>query len=221
MPKVLYCKTSFAAANPSAASSSEATKPPSISNVARLEQRLGRQLLHRGLQEFYRITMPFEDLSATVSLTPEGKPYLPDYPSIQFSISHAGGIICCAFHDQPIGIDTELPGYFPKVLVNKMLTAEEKSLLQREAKTDPLRNEWFYRLYTLKEAYVKMSGTGLDTDLQAFSFAFESDPETGFLLPRCSDPSVQCFQTTLPEGHLLSLCYQGLESPVSVTAVTG
>ena len=221
MPKILYCETESSAAKIShAAETPETVKPPSVSDITRLEHRLGNQLLHRGLREFYGLTMPFEDLSAAVSLTAEGKPYLPDYPDIHFSISHAGGIVCCVFHERPVGIDTELPGYFPEILISRMFTEEEKSLLQQEAKTDSLRQEWFYRLYTLKEAYVKMTGTGLDTDLQAFSFSFEPGPGTGLLLPFCSDPSVQCFQTMLPGGHLLSLCYRGTKSPVIIEAVT-
>lgn len=36
-----------------------------------------------------------------------GKPYFPDYPAIQFNLSHTDGAVVCAVHDRPVGVDLE------------------------------------------------------------------------------------------------------------------
>lgn len=212
MPHILYCKTEDAAAK-----DGQSLKDLRISELSRLEHRLGRELLSFGLKELYGLSLSVPELSRALSVTPDGKPYLPGHPEVHFSISHSDGIVCCAFHETEIGVDTEFPHHFSEVLIRRMLTEEEKSLLQREAETESLRQEWFYRLFTLKEAYVKMTGSGLDTDLRAFSFDFVR--ENGQLCPRCSIGNICCFQTVLPEGNLLSLCYPAPERTVTVRLV--
>lgn len=36
-----------------------------------------------------------------------GKPYFPDYPAIQFNLSHTDGAVVCALHATPVGVDLE------------------------------------------------------------------------------------------------------------------
>jgi hypothetical protein len=101
------------------------------------------------------------------------------------------------------------------VLINRILTDSEKNILISRSGTEPLRQEWFYRFWTLKEAYVKKTGIGVDTDLKAFSFSFDhafnrdsdqADDLSGFMPVICSDDEVSCFQTMLESGHIISLC---------------
>lgn len=74
----------------------------------------------------------------------------------------------------PIGIDAEFPGYYPDVLVDRALSESEKDFLQSHNADLSENREWFYRLWTLKEAYVKKYGIGVDTDLTDFSFTFSN-----------------------------------------------
>ena len=176
-----------------------------IPDVAAQEHRLGRRLLRLGLRELCRLAFREEELETLLRTDGNGKPYLSGHPEIFFNITHCSGLAACAFDVSPVGLDAELPGYFPEVLVGRALSEAEKSFLQRAGSTLSLRQEWFYRLWTLKEAYVKKSGCGVDTDLTKFSFFFDGSGEAPRV--RCTDPRVSCFQEKLAGGQILSLCF--------------
>ena len=42
-----------------------------------------------------------------IAIAEGGKPYFPDYPHIQFNLSHTDGAVVCALSDTPVGIDLE------------------------------------------------------------------------------------------------------------------
>ena len=177
--------------------------------ISRLEHELGRALLIKGLDDLYGLKYSAEDEATLISAGPSGKPYLHDHPDIFFNITHASGLVACAFHSDPVGIDVELPGYFPEVLIGRALTESEKAILLSCSHDERLRQECFWRLWTLKEAYVKRSGVGVDSDLNAFSFSFDPSivPETTSPVEiGCSDTEVSCSQMFLKSGHIISLC---------------
>ena len=181
----------------------------SVREISRLEHELGRALLFKGLSELYDISCAEGINDSLVSAGPDGKPFLTDHPEIFFNITHAAGLVACAFHSGQIGIDAELRGYFPEVLIGRALAESEEQLLLSYSSDESMRQECFWRLWTLKEAYVKKSGIGVDTDLKAFSFSFEDRMRydgSGLLCVRCSDPSVSCFQFGTESGHIISLC---------------
>lgn len=81
-----------------------------------------------------------------------GKPWFPDFPDRQFSLSHTAGLCLCALSGAgEVGVDIEtvrprrnsLPRY---VLSGGELTAFDGTW------------EDFYRIWTLKEAFVKLRG---------------------------------------------------------------
>jgi phosphopantetheinyl transferase len=194
----------------------------SIADISQQEHLLGRQLLLRGLNDLLsslssdsQVYPSAHAVLPAIALTATGKPYLPDFPNVHFNITHCDGLVACAFDHHEIGLDAELPGYFPEVLIGRALSDKEKHCLITAGSDECLRQERFYRFWTLKEAYVKKSGIGVDTDLKAFSFSPEAvaeasalsrkTTETIFRIP-CSDPSVLCYQTRLPYGQILSCC---------------
>ena len=88
-----------------------------------------------------------------------GAPYLQDGPC--FSISHCKQGIAVAVSDLPIGIDIEGLRTVDEALVRKTMNQEEQSQI---AKSQNPEVE-FIRLWTRKEAYVKMLGTGIISDM--------------------------------------------------------
>lgn len=190
----------------------------SIPAVSAQEHSLGRKLLIKGLEELYHLKLPFEGIDSFLRIAPDGKPCLAGHPDICFNISHCDGLAACAFHDRPVGIDAEMPGYFPEILINRALSEQEKDFLRTAGTTLPLKQEWFYRLWTLKEAYVKKSGIGVDTDLTDFSFTFSE--QAGNPHAVCSDPLISCYQVKLAHGQILSLCYEDSGDEIVLTKLS-
>ncbi len=189
------------------------TPSSSISDTVKQEHFLGRALLIKGLSELFHLTLTHSDLDIALTYDNNGKPHLTQYPNINFNITHCENLVACAFHNNSIGIDAELPAYFPKVLIDRALSEKEKCFLLSKSTTTE-RQEWFYRLWTLKEAYVKKSGIGVDTNLKDFSFSFDVDKKT--IAATCSDSSITCYQTKLSHGHILSACYENTSEPTKL-----
>ncbi len=80
-----------------------------------------------------------------------GKPYLEGGPF--FSISHCKEGIAVAIDDQPVGIDIEAIRNVDQDLILRTMNEEE----QRQIHS----NRDFTRLWTQKEAILKMEGTGI------------------------------------------------------------
>lgn len=177
------------------------------------EHMLGRKLLFKGLKKLYGISVSEGTAESLLAFTDSGKPYLPGYPGIHFNITHTAGLAACAFYHDELGIDAEAIGYFPETLIQTALDESEKDYVIRAGEDKPLREERFWRLWTLKEAYGKMMGTGADRNLKAPFFVISENFKTpdyseGQDNPRitCSEPGICCSQFLLESRFVLSIC---------------
>ena len=88
-----------------------------------------------------------------------GAPYLEKGP--YFSISHCKQGIAVAVSETPIGIDIEAIRPFNEGLMRKTMNSEEQTYILSSLNPEIE----FIRLWTQKEAYVKMQGTGIIADM--------------------------------------------------------
>lgn len=95
-----------------------------------------------------------------------GKPYLKDRKDIHFSLSHSGAWAVCAVSDENVGVDVELPRCNMAVAKRFFRPEELEGLddLDRYHQSDALN-----RLWTAKEAFLKMLGKGLTLPLDSFT----------------------------------------------------
>lgn len=106
-----------------------------------------------------------------------GKPYLWDSPNVHFNISHSGQYVACAVADRPVGIDVQVIGaYWPEVAVR---VCSEEELSRIRTSDDPAAE--FTKLWTRKEAYLKMLGRGIAGGLKGLPTEDETQIKT-FLL---------------------------------------
>lgn len=95
---------------------------------------------------------------------------------LHFSLSHTRGLVACAVgRPCPVGIDVEAwrePA--PIELAARYFAPAEARLVAERAPAE--RSAAFYRLWTLKESYLKATGQGFAVPLE--SFAFSLDPVT-------------------------------------------
>ncbi len=99
-----------------------------------------------------------------------GKPYLPG-EDIYFNLSHAGTWAICAVSGAPVGCDIEQLGAYRYGVAQRFFHAEETRLLEAAADEES-RRDLFFRLWTLKESYVKAVGRGIAMGLSSFCVSF-------------------------------------------------
>jgi 4'-phosphopantetheinyl transferase len=92
-----------------------------------------------------------------------GKPFLQNN-IIHFNISHSEEWVICAISDSPIGIDIE------KIVpinteIGKRFFSKKEYLELFKKKDEKEKLEYFYRIWTLKESFIKAEGLGLVTHL--------------------------------------------------------
>ncbi len=91
-----------------------------------------------------------------------GKPYLKRAPHVHFNISHSGKVAMCALHSAPVGADVELIKTIDDNAAVLSLSDEELKAVQAAVDKD----SFFYKIWTMKEAYVKFCGRGLGGGLK-------------------------------------------------------
>ena len=116
-----------------------------------------------------------------IGRTPEGKPFADAETDLSFSVSHTGSLWICAVGQQPLGVDVEYedrPVKNPERLARRFFSVHEQKVLQ-EGGFSP---RMFLELWTRKEAFLKLQGTGL---LHTPPAADRLDPGGVFY---CEDP---------------------------------
>lgn len=155
-----------------------------------------------------------------------GKPELLDPPQpVAFNLSHSGEWIVLAWHVTPdagpLGVDIEHRGGDTRDvmrLARRYFSSAE--LVALEALEGSARDALFYRLWTLKEAWVKAHGLALAPQLGAVGFSLDDgilrvSNATGFQTGRLLHGEVDV-------GTWTSLCLLGEESlPLTVEARVG
>ena len=118
-------------------------------------------------QEYFALAgVPDGDL--TIARTEKGKPYFLNNDSIHFSVSHSGDIFACAFSDDAIGIDIQEYKNRPdeeercRKIARRFFHPDEIDALDADTVSA------FYNIWTAKEAYVKLTGQGIDGDFAEF-----------------------------------------------------
>ena len=124
-----------------------------------------------------------------------GKPYLRGGEA-EISISHSGLYSAAAAARRPVGIDLERTRPLPKSVALRICSPEELRWVY--ARTE-LALSRFFRLWTMKEAYGKMQGTGIFSS-QQFHARFVEDTLLE-LYPDCL-----FFFPEAPAGYTLSVC---------------
>ncbi|MDD2488238.1 MAG: 4'-phosphopantetheinyl transferase superfamily protein [Bacteroidales bacterium] len=103
----------------------------------------------------------------TIECTVEGKPFFKFNKELHFSISHTNQYIAIALSNKQIGIDIEQERKYKKNLVERFLHPKE-ALILSNLSTLKEKDQAFTKIWTIKESYVKCTGTGIANNFKVF-----------------------------------------------------
>lgn len=98
-----------------------------------------------------------------VKLSENGKPYIENDP-VYFSISHSKNVAAVAISPVNVGVDVEYIDNIDLKIAERFFTKEEYN----EIKSSENPDRTFFRIWTLKESLLKLTGTGMKTSLNSF-----------------------------------------------------
>lgn len=103
-----------------------------------------------------------------------GKPYFEDR-CVNYNITHAKGIAACIIcGNSEVGIDAEPIRPGREKTIKKFMTKNEMALYESLAAGD--KDEYMFRIWTLKEAIAKAYGTGIDENFSKPEFILGDNP---------------------------------------------
>ncbi|WP_372725205.1 4'-phosphopantetheinyl transferase superfamily protein [Immundisolibacter sp.] len=146
-----------------------------------------------------------------------GKPEIAaslDCGSLKFNLSHTQGMAACVITSgMDCGVDVELQKPLPDldmVAARNFSPAEQAMLAELSvAGRVPL----FYRIWTLKESYIKARGVGLSAELTHFSVLPRVDGDGWLECPPTMDARPQAWSiywSENPEGYHFAVAIKGL-----------
>lgn len=142
---------------------------------------------------------------AQIVTAPGGKPYLKNHRDIFISISHSGEAALCAIAAVPVGCDIQkLKADTPLAVARRAFSEEEQQQLK-------VMDAWqqqlsFYKLWTGKESYLKMTGEGLKSMPNDFTI------ELPFGSQIIKDNTVTFLDIPCGESYQAAVCAEGVIS---------
>ena len=152
--------------------------PGGTSSPLRKERFLAQWLLAELMEDSHIQPLPPGN-KIRVFRTPEGRPFLPDFPGLCISISHSGNYAAVGIADGKIGLDIQqIRPVMPALSDGRFFPPRDRELLSA-CKTAAEKESLFFRIWTVREAYLKYTGAGLAGGLDSF----EIDFGTGTIFP--------------------------------------
>lgn len=137
------------------------------SERVKLFRLTGEALVRYVLNKYWHIA-PF---SYRILRQEKGKPYLEGVSDLFFNISHSGDYLVCAFSDRVVGIDIEKRQKARMEVASRFFHPLE--IEQLKSVSVERKDRLFYDFWSVKESFLKYTGTGLTRPLNSFQVTFE------------------------------------------------
>lgn len=143
-----------------------------------------------------------------ISIDSLGKPRFLKYPDIFFNLSHSKNRAVCIISDRNCGCDVEY--IRPEgIKVAKRFFAPQETALIESCSSLREKSETFYRLWTLKESFIKTTGKGLSEGLDSFCVSLGNDMPELLYSPHGTD--FFFYEFNPGDGYRYSFCFEGNE----------
>lgn len=104
-----------------------------------------------------------------ISHNPNGKPYVKNREDVFISLSHSHERVMCAVSSLPVGCDAEKSENANIKIAERFFCNSEYDAIIQKA-TPEEQQKMFFRLWTLKESFIKATGLGKKLSLNSFGF---------------------------------------------------
>ena len=161
----------------------------------------------------------FEGADEHIAYGENGKPYLVDCPNVQFNLSHSGERVMGVISPYEVGCDVEIIKGDRGRLAERFFLPEESAWI-KHFETLEAQSEAFYRLWTLKECYMKVTGRGLS--LMPDMFALHVDEAENISLSHDGERPEYAFrEIDFHDGYRYAYCFKndGKNAPHEVKRV--
>ena len=102
----------------------------------------------------------------------QGKPVYKERTDIHFNISHTANIVVVAIASKPIGIDIDGNRNFSDRMIDKFYSKKEAAWVYGN---DLTKQDRFFSLWTMKEAFSKLLGDGIARTILNVEFLHDTD----------------------------------------------
>lgn len=127
-----------------------------------------------------------------------GKPYLAHAPNVHFNLSHSGHMVACVVGASSVGVDVEERHAVDDDVLR--MCFQDKEIRWMRAQEDG--GQAFTRMWTRKESYLKLLGTGLSEEAKTYA-----------VLPEDETVLRVAFHEVVVDNHFLCVCV-GVGEPV-------
>ncbi len=148
-----------------------------------------------------------KNVDITFGANEYGKPFLLGADKIHFNISHSGNWVVCAISDNPVGIDVETIKPTDFEIAKRFFSEDEYTALKSQH--DDEKQTYFYKLWTLKESYIKAVGKGLSIPLDSFTVSVENN---NIINSNESISGYSLYHSSLDSNSLYAICSKTIAS---------
>jgi len=160
----------------------------------------------------------------TLEYGPHGKPILPDVPGLEFNLSHTSrtGLVAVTWNTR-VGVDVEKERDLRLMarVAERFFAVGEYEAWSRLPESE--RRAAFFRLWTLKEAYLKAWGTGLTFASSRFEMDAPAHGDPRLVrteMPGDDGPLWRFHDLSVRTGFAGAVCYEGSERPLRCWTAT-
>ena len=148
-----------------------------------------------------------ETLDLKVYCNGNGKPYLQDYP-LYFNLSHSGNYVVCAVSAREVGVDIqEYKKTDVERLARRFFSEEEQGILMA-CTNEKEQCKLFFRLWTRKEAYGKLTGEGIAAVIDKNMLRVKNGEPS---VTGSGDDTPLFWQEWELDGYAITLCQYGIK----------
>lgn len=131
-----------------------------------------------------------------------GKPFYFPPSNIHFNVSHSGDWSVCALSSLPVGVDIEMVQPIDINIARVCFTENEYETMSGFVDISDQFN-YFYDIWTIKESYLKATGSGFSKAPDSFGTEIINDQ---ILLTGDFEPGYCFRQYNFEQGYKLSVC---------------